>query len=463
MNTDTYKEKIEKFQKLLLSSKNELDELDEVVKQMDEQEHKYLNLVNDIKIDEYLKNQRIKIKIPKQKASVIVNGKLYHGKKMPEIVVVDGKTYYGSNWVPTEQSVVEPLLQYEELIDHKIVTYNNKKYFVGKITKIGTDHLFVTNCEFKDNIIYNQWLLGSTGYVCVYVYIDGTRHTMQLHNYVMGKYTFDGQGQPYVYDHNNHIPTDNRKENLRLYSVTENVSNQTKRKRTLDLPENCGIKAEEIPTGVWFAKERTIKNKKHGAHFTIEIKENSKEIVGWRSASTVELSLKFKLEQTKKYLRLLKESKPKIFQKHNIECELNDDAVKLAKEYNEIIKLSKYDCVNDNLVKVNDFNYLKEDLTGLTEQEIELLTNFTTIDNKNKTKRNTISQLPKDCGITVDMIPKFCYYAPPMPKYRRHEGFVIDKHPKLKTRDWKTTMKKDVSLQDKFNQLVKKLEELEKS
>ncbi|ARF11209.1 hypothetical protein Klosneuvirus_1_66 [Klosneuvirus KNV1] len=462
MNTYTYEEKIEKIekcQKLLLSYKNELDG---VINKMNEQEHEYSNLVNDIKIDKYLKNHRIKIKIHKQKASVIVNGKLYHGEKMPETVVVDGKTYYGSTWVPIEQSIIEPQIQYKEIIDHKIVTYNNKKYFVGKITKTDTDHLFVTNCVFKDNIIYNQWLLGGTGYICVYVYIDGTRHTLQLHNYVMGKYTFDGQGQPYVYDHINRIPTDNRKENLRFYSTTENVSNLTKRKRSIELPENCGIKPEEIPTGVWFSKERLIKGIKHGAHFTVEIKEDSDEIAGWRSASTIELSLKFKLEQTKKYLRLLKESKPEIFKKHNIEYELNEEAIKLAKEYNEIIKLSGYNCVKDNLVKINDYNYLKEDLTGLTEQEIELLNKFT-LEMKNKTKRNIISQLPKDCGITVDMIPKYCYYSPPMPKYRRHEGFVIDKHPKLKTRDWKTTMKKDVSLQDKFNQLIKKLEELEKS
>lgn len=463
MNTDTYKEKIEKLQNCFISTKNELNDLDELVKQMNDQEHEQLNLINHIKINEYLKNRKITIKIPKQKKSVIINGKLYHGTKMPETVVVDGKTYYGSNWVSIEQPDIEQPIQYKELINHKIVTYNNKTYFVGKITKTGTDHLFVTNYEFKDNIIYNQWLLGSTGYICVYVYINGTRHTLQLHNYVMGKYTFDGQGQEYIYDHINRIPTDNRKENLRLYNTVENNSNQSRRKRTIELPENCGVKVEEIPTGVWFSKERTIKNKKHGTYFTIEIKENDENIVYWHSATTVELSLKFKLEQTKKYLRLLKESKPEIFKTHNIEYELNEEAIKLAKEYNEIIKLSGYTCVNDNLVKINDRNYLKEDLNGLSEQEIELLNNFTTIENKNKTRRNTMSQLPKNCGITVDMIPKYCYYSPPMPKYRRYEGFVIDKHPKLKTRDWKTTMKKDVSLQDKFNQLIKKLEELEKS
>jgi len=459
MSTDTYKEKIDEFQKLIVSFKNELED---VIKQMDGLEYEYLNLINCIKINKYLKKKRIEIKIPKQKNSVIVNGKLYYGTTMPETVIIDGKTYYGTNWVPIEQSVIEQQIQYKERIDYKSVTYNNTKYLVGKITKTGTDHLFVTNYEFKDNIIYNQWLMGSPGYVCVYVYIDSTRYTMQLHNYVMGKYTFDGQGQEYIYDHINRIKTDNRKENLRLYSTTENVSNLTRRKRSIELPENCDIKPEETPTGVWFAKERVINGKKHGAHFTVEIKENGKEIASWRSASTIELSLRFKLEQTKKYLRLLKESKPEIFKSHNIEYEYNEEAIKLAKEYNEIIKLSGYNCVKDNLVKINDYNYLKEDLTGLTEQEIELLNKFT-FENKNKTKRNTISHLPKDCGITVDMIPKYCYYSPPMPKYRRHEGFVIDKHPKLKTRDWKTTMKKDVSLQDKFDQLNKKLEELEAS
>ena len=37
MNTDTYKEKIEKLQNCFISTKNELNDLDELVKQMNDQ------------------------------------------------------------------------------------------------------------------------------------------------------------------------------------------------------------------------------------------------------------------------------------------------------------------------------------------------------------------------------------------------------------------------------------------
>lgn len=151
----------------------------------------------------------------------------------------------------------------------------------------------------------------------------------------------------------------------------------------------------------------------------------------------------------------------KIFEEHNIECNYDEESLKLAKEYNAIIKLSEFGCVKNNLIEIDKRNYIKEDLTDLSEKEIQLLNNFTLT--KNKTKRNTVSgsKLPLDSGITIDMIPKYCYYAPPNATRGTGEMFIIDKHPKLTTRDWKTTSSKKVSLKDKFDALFGKLKELD--
>jgi len=64
---------------------------------------------------------------------------------------------------------------------------------------------------------------------------------------------------------------DNRKENLRLSSQSDQNANQKKRERTaISLPDDCGIDILEIPRCVYYSKPRTG----HGERFVIEIKKN---------------------------------------------------------------------------------------------------------------------------------------------------------------------------------------------
>lgn len=344
------------------------------------------------------------------------------------------------------------------ILNHKIVDYDNKKYIVCKIYS-NVPKLFIVDYD-NENIINHKWFSTQLNYIGKTLYLDNRRVPLYLHNYVMGKYTFDGKGQDEMYDHINRITSDNRKANLRLVNYTSNNLNQTRKERIVVLPKDCKVNKDNIPKCVWYIQAKIRNGIHHGDGFVVDICKNGNAIK-WTSATTTELSLRFKFEQTKKYLRLLKEINPKIFEEHNIESDYNDEALKLAKEYNEILKLSGFKCAKDKLVKINEKNYLKEDLSDLTEKEIELLKNFTLT--KNKSKRNTVSgsKLPKDCGITIDMIPKYCYYSPPNATRRTGELFIIDKHPKLTTRDWKTTSSKKVSLKDKFDMLLKKLKELD--
>ena len=69
--------------------------------------------------------------------------------------------------------------------------------------------------------------------------------------------------------------------------------------------------------------------------------------------------------------------------------------------------------------------------------------------------------LPDDCGITIDQIPKYCYFRPESDK--RGCKFVIDRHPKLVEqgiRQWATGESKKISILDKFKTLTDKLDEL---
>jgi len=64
------------------------------------------------------------------------------------------------------------------------------------------------------------------------------------------------------------------------------------------------------------------------------------------------------------------------------------------------------------------------------------------------------------------MIPKYCYYAPNKINKKNHvinEHFVIDKHPKLEKRGWTTNCTTNYTINQKFEQLLNKLKEIESS
>ena len=70
-------------------------------------------------------------------------------------------------------------------------------------------------------------------------------------------------------------------------------------------------------------------------------------------------------------------------------------------------------------------------------------------------------QLPPNCGVTIDQIPKYCYYKPASEK--RGDKFIIERHPKILEegkRQWATSESKSLTTLDKFNLMIIKLNEL---
>ena len=230
------------------------------------------------------------------------------------------------------------------------IRYNNKNYKVcldsnGKIFVVDSD------LELPNKNFYTM----TNGYICY----RAREKPEYLQNLVMN-YRFDGE---YYIDHINRIPQDNRKDNLRLITQSDQNKNQSKKKRNVILPENCGIDPENIPTFIWYLKAGSG----HADRWAVDIKKKH----FWKTTSRKDLSTKCKFEWAKKYLRELNMQKPELFIGHCQNGELNKDGKILEQEYIGILKKAGYVYITNNV----ENNCLKEDFTGLSDSEILFLQN----------------------------------------------------------------------------------------
>jgi hypothetical protein len=119
---------------------------------------------------------------------------------------------------------------------------------------------------------------------------------------------------------------------------------------------------------MWYLKP----NDTHDERFNIEIGD-----IKWKTTSSSKLSLRYKFEEGKKYLRELKEARPEIFLENSMNGEFNLEGKKLLKSFFEISKKAGF----NNLKNLSTDNltdrYLKEKLKGLTVFEKEILKNNT--------------------------------------------------------------------------------------
>lgn len=155
--------------------------------------------------------------------------------------------------------------------------------------------LCVFDAEFKDQIMSKKWKL-NVGYAY---------SSLFMHKYIMKiaqpDKNFDNKNMSI--DHLNRIPLDNRLSNLRYTSIANQNINTGSRQRKIELPEYCDIDVSDIPRGVWYV----AKDKRHEERFCVQLKafrKDNREIY-WKTPSISGLSLKFKLECAKKYIRWL--------------------------------------------------------------------------------------------------------------------------------------------------------------
>ena len=342
-------------------------------------------------------------------------------------------------------------------INHEIVEYNDKQYIVA-YTPFKDEHiLFVFDADDKDKVCYNSWFFQNQdngGYLRKdYIDSEGIKKPLYLHNLVMNKLTFEGKGQQETVDHINRVGVDNRKENLRMVtSQTAQNFNTKKRERKVKLPEGCDITPDMIPRNVWYIHPHG----KHGEGFSIEIKGVKTLNEGqftWKSTRSTKVSLKVKLQETKLKLQEIINNNPELQDLSDLANE--DRRNELIQSFNAILEKSNYP---KEIIKANLVELITDAATPIVINNNEEQMAKTVTDLHASGKKS--NKLPQDCGVTPDMIPKYCYYTPANDK--SGDRFVIDRHPGLgDKRQWNTSSSKKVNTITKFESLIEKLKEIE--
>lgn len=338
--------------------------------------------------------------------------------------------------------------------DYQLVTYKGKKYCICRYKKRDrTSRLFVIDgSDLKKILGISHLWYEVNGYIGYSEMINShvTRH--YLHNLIMDRMIDRYKSKKYEVRHINNNIYDNRKINLRISEHSLN-KNQKIRKRKCKLPIGSGLRSQDIPKYVTYCKAQG----NHGDYFAIELKiDGSRK--SWKSTKSKNILLRDKLIEIKKKLLDIACEYPELAEEKNILRNYTDKQIKLMKEFNEIIKKSDYACAYDNLIeipKAETFHVNINDASKETRRYIK--SNNTAI----KIGRKHINALPRKCGITYDMIPKYCYYL--RETDNRGDGFGISsRHPMSGGKGWITSRSKKFSLKRKFTELKKKLREFGK-
>jgi hypothetical protein len=182
------------------------------------------------------------------------------------------------------------------LIDYINVSYNNKEYIIGTIQFKGEDIQFVIDKDDFYKIENRAWHYTSNNYISSSITLNSNRKQLYLHNLVMNRLEHPGKGATETVDHINRNGLDNRKENLRIISQSNQNINQSKKKRSVLLPPGCPINADDIPRHIWYVRANGL----HGDRFAIEFKT---EGLVWKSTSSKAISIQEKLKQAREKLQ----------------------------------------------------------------------------------------------------------------------------------------------------------------
>jgi len=207
--------------------------------------------------------------------------------------------------------------------------HNSKAYTVMKI-QFHDDYIYsIIDREDFDKVKDHPWHYTSNAYVSRTIRVDGSYKALYVHNLVMGRFEHTGKGSKESIDHINRNGLDNRKENLRLITQTEQNLNQGRKGRTMVLPTDSGIHPEDIPKHIWYIKA----NGHHGDRFGIDLKtENLK----WKTTSAKNVSLPDKLQTAKIKLQELYGLYPYL---NPNSTDRSKEVEDLTESYNSIIKL----------------------------------------------------------------------------------------------------------------------------
>jgi hypothetical protein len=216
------------------------------------------------------------------------------------------------------------------IIDYRSVTLNGKEYIVGTLRFNCNDIHFVIDNEDFPLIDNKCWHYASGNYISSGIIHDNKRKELYLHNLVMNRINFPGKGTTETVDHINNNGLDNRKENLRIVTQTEQNLHQGKKKRSIVFPEGFPINADDIPRHIWYVRA----NGMHGDRFAIEFKT---EGIVWKSTSSKLITIEEKLNQAKDKLAELYVIYPHLNPNRS---DRNKEIADLTASFNQIVLAS---------------------------------------------------------------------------------------------------------------------------
>jgi hypothetical protein len=222
--------------------------------------------------------------------------------------------------------------------------------------------------DFKQIKPLNKnWKYNSNGFVSCYHTVDSITKEVLLHDLVVLLNDKSNKKQCSII-HINKIGLDNRRENLIYDTLDKDCGkNLNKKQRTVNLPRTSGIDRDSIPTFIWYMKE----DQSHGDRFMVKIHD-----ISWKTTSARHLSLKYKLEEAKMYMRHLLKSNPYILEEQSMNGDYNKEGKLLLKSYFEIANDAGYTNIKSFMPNSNTVNLLKPDYKHLTNTEIEELVNL---------------------------------------------------------------------------------------
>lgn len=237
--------------------------------------------------------------------------------------------------------------------------YHNKRYTVIKLVYKKTVIPVILDTDIYNKIKKNDrnWTITSNG--TLYTNIDNG--ILYLHELVYYIKNNKKNNKPLI--HINKIGLDNRYENIIEDTLNKNIKkNLNKKSRTIKLKS---LDTSKIPSFVWYLK----KDNTHGERFQVQLGN-----IKWKSTSCDKLSLNYKLEETKKYLREYKQKNPFEFKKNSMNSDLNEFGIYLKKEFYDILK--NINMIYEYSINSNTDLILKEDLSKLNKLEKILLNEF---------------------------------------------------------------------------------------
>lgn len=253
---------------------------------------------------------------------------------------------------------------------YRKISYNGKDYAVCKMNY--KDYNLPITLDWNDyskiKQLNKKWRCNQSGFVSCPHTVDGETRDVYLHELIMLlKDQEEGLGgrkdSPII--HINRIGLDNRRENL-MYDIynKDYQKNIKKKRRTVELPIETGIDPDEIPTYIWYMRP----DASHGDRFMVNIGD-----VNWKTTSSNNVSLRYKLEEAKLYLRHLLRKRPDLLEEFSMNGDYNKGGKELSNSFYDIVHKTGFNNITRFIPETNTITLLQPNYDGMDKKELYLL------------------------------------------------------------------------------------------